>query len=403
MPEIIEQDEVVDIEQDEQDVDELKSAGNELEEKKQTKVVKYSVTLAQIARLEEKYAVVPEDLSIKKNYELVKKTTAHLRGLRSEVEKRRKELKADALAWGKLVDGTAKEITEKLLAIETPHANAKKEYDTAIELAKREAALAEEKRIDGIAERIAGIKALPTSHISSTSAVIETLFPSLNSDLTTVDVWAMEFVDKAREAIADTMSKLEDLHNMKHQQETFAAQQAEAEAKRKEEEEAARVKREAELEADRIRLAAEKAKVEAEMAELRKAAEELAAINAAKEAEREAEVKAERDRLAAEQAEKDAVIAAERMEAERIQKEKDDAAEAERLRLAAEIEALKQVQEVQVIEEVPQSANTSDEQTHEQKYKAAGQAMIRFIGNRAITKDLLEAIIAGEIPNVTFQ
>ena len=383
------------IEQDDKNIDELESAGNELEEKKQTKVVKYSVTLAQIARLEEKYAVVPEDLSNKKDYKLVSEAASHLRGLRTSVEKRRKELKSESLAYGKLVDSTAKEITGKLLAIEEPFATAKKDFDTAIELAKREAALAEEKRVDGIAERIAGIKALPATHISSTSDVIETLFPSLNSDLTTVDVWAMEFLDKAREAIADTMHKLEDLHDMKHQQETFAAQQAEAEAKLVAELEEARAKREAELEADRIRLVAERESMEAQMAELRKAAGELAKINAAKEAEREAEAEKERSRLAHEQAESDAVIAA---EVDRIQR----TADADRAKLQAEIAALKAVPAPeQVVEEAPVEV-LNDVEPYDKKYRAAGQAMIRFTGNRAITKALLDAIIANEIPNVIF-
>ena len=35
-------------------------------------------------------------------------------------------------------------------------------------------------------------------------------------------------------------------------------------------------------------------------------------------------------------------------------------------------------------------------------YKASGRAMIKFIGNREVTKKLLEAIINSEIPNIKF-
>jgi hypothetical protein len=350
------------------------------------RVVKYNVTFAQIAKLRDEYAVVPEDLSIKENYAMVKKTASHLRGLRTDVEKRRKELNVDALAYTKRVNGAAKELTEQLTAIEEPFATAKKDYDTAEEIRKREIALAEERRIDGIAERIATIKALPAAHISSDSATIKAILDRFESDDTPYIVWAQEFADKAEIATRETIAKLEELHDIKLQQETFAKQQAEAEAKRLADEEAARVKREVELEAERARLETERAAMAAEVAAMRKAAEELAAIQKAKDDEREAAAEKERLKLVEEQAERDRI------------------AEKDRAKLLAEIEAMKKAQEVKetpVVEPVPVEVPVTTR--HLADKWEAGNAMFDIIGgDKAITKTLLDAIICGEIPYITF-
>ena len=367
---------------------------------KETRVVKYSVTTAEIAKLQEEYKEVPADLTVKKNYEMVRKATAHLRGLRGDVEKRRKELKADALAWGKLVDGTAKEITEKLLAIEEPFATAKKDFDTAAEIAKREAAIAEERRVDGIAERIDAIKSYASVHVLSSSDGIHVAIEELKSILPCD--WADEFKNKAELAAADALVKLEELHAMKLQQEQAAVLAAEAEAKRKQEEEEARKQREKEVEEERAKLAAEREAMEAEKARL-----------AAEQKERD-------EKAAAERKEMEEKAAAEKAEADRIQKEKDDAAEAERQRMADEIADLKRQQEERekpVVE--PEVAAVVADQIAEgypklnadpnrnldagvDDYKEAGRAMIKFIRNRGVTKALLDAIINNEIPNIQF-
>ena len=355
------------------------------EQSKETRVVNYSVTMAEIAKLQEEYKEVPADLTVKANYEMVRKAAAHLRGLRGDVEKRRKELKADALAWGKLVDGTAKEITEKLLAIEEPFATAKKEFDTAAEIAKREAAIAEERRVDGIAERIANIRALVEKNISSPSASIKLDMEALEQG-GMADEWAMEFAEKANTAISETLAKLGELLAMKLQQETFAVEQAKAEETRKIQEEEARKQREKEVEEERAKLAAERQAMEAERA-----------------------------RMAAEQKARDDAAAAEKAEADRIQKEKDDAAEAERKKLADELAALKLQQEekekpadpvIEAKKEEPAPEPRTEQPTtagdYAAEYRVTGNAMLKFIGNKTVTKNLLDAIISNTIPNVKF-
>lgn len=67
-----------------------------------------------------------------------------VRGLRVRVEKTRKELKKDALEYGRRVDGEAKRITEALLAIEEPLAE--KESIVAKEKERLKAIAAEERK-----------------------------------------------------------------------------------------------------------------------------------------------------------------------------------------------------------------------------------------------------------------
>lgn len=332
---------------------------------KNTQIVEYSVTEAMLAELKQKYADVPADLSDKQSYEYVRKATAHLRGLRGDVEKRRKELKADALEFGRRVDSTAKEITAKIEAIEEPLATAKKEYDTAVEVAKREAALAEERRIDHINDRIAAIRNLPAANISAPSQEVFDAIAALEKEQFDLS-WAMEFSDKASAAIADSIIKLNDLATMRQQQEQ-AAQVAAEEAKRKAaEEELARLQREKELAIEREALKIEQEKLQAE-----------------REAH-QAAIKAEQERL---EEERRAVAAEkEKIEAEeRAKKEEQQRAEAE----AAHAAKQKQVQ--------AQAGEITDD------YRAAANAMLDIIGNKAITKKLLDAIIDGNIPYVSYQ
>lgn len=82
-----------------------------------TELIKYSVTDAEIAALRERVGslTVAGD-----GYESVRLAISEVRDLRVAVEKRRVELKADALAWGRKVDTEAKRITTLLSAIEDP-------------------------------------------------------------------------------------------------------------------------------------------------------------------------------------------------------------------------------------------------------------------------------------------
>jgi len=355
-------------------------------ESSNNKIALYDAISAGLSGMREKYKG-PKDLSIPANYEDCRLALAETRGVRGETEKARKKLKADALAYGRLVDSTAKRIIDKVLEIETPYSEAKKAYDTSVEIAKREKALAEERRVDGIAGRIAGIGALVAAHVSSSSEIIEGLLLGLENDLFSCGIWAMEFSEKAESTIKDTYGKILELHTMKVQHEQAAADKLKADKEEAEKAEADRLQREKEAEAERERLAKERKDLEDERAAMQ----------------------AEREKLDKEQAEKDRV-------AKEEQDEKDRAAEKERARLAKEIEELKKSQEPVpqevIVQDIPTTPGPTTPGTtvgtlvepdndHE-KYKAAGRAIMAIVGSKPVAKAILDAIIFGKIPNVAY-
>ena len=335
---------------------------SENEKEQEQRVVKYSVTLANIAELQEEYKDIPQDLSVKKNYSLVKKRQLHVKKLRTEVEARRKELKADALAWGKLVDGTANEIKGKLLEIENPLADARKAHDDKIEIEKREAALAEEKRVDKISSTIAEIIAYPAIAISMKSDDIEGVITELRLDLESVDTWAMEFSEKAKLAINESIEKITALHEMKMQQEKAAEIAAAAEAKRIKEEEEARVAREAQFEKDRLALEAERIKI------------------------------AEDKRIA------DAAAAA----AKKLQDEKDAQAAKEKAALEAKIAEMEEAQVKEQDDKPTPKREIKPGQKYSQDFKDTGNALIKAGLDKALIEKILGLVIKGEIPNLEF-
>ena len=84
------------------------------------KIVEYRKTEAALAALADKYkdAVFPVDTA--KGMASAKEARAEVRGYRVDLEKKRKELKADVLERGRMIDGEAKRITEALEALENP-------------------------------------------------------------------------------------------------------------------------------------------------------------------------------------------------------------------------------------------------------------------------------------------
>lgn len=383
--------------------------------------------LANIAVLREKYAEVPEDLRVKANYKLVAGAHGVFKKTLSRIEATRKERKASILEQGRFIDSSAKMVKELIEEIKTPFTTAKENFDTKLEVEKREKALAEEKRVDAIVDRIAGIKALVEANISSSSAVIQDIILKLQQEGYT-ESWAAEFTEKANSAIDEVHIKLGKLFDMKYQQEQAAQLAAEAEDKRIADEEAARVERERLAEEARVKLAEEQAKLAEEREKLaaeqkkldderaRIAEEQLAEQTRLHNEQKAREEEAERGRLEGLriQKEKEDREAAERAEAERVQLEKDEETERVAQRLRDEIEALKNPKPVEVekvidVESAVERTGprvmdfpSTDSISPADQRRAAGEAMLDIIGNINFTKDLLAAIIAGTIPFVAF-
>ncbi len=97
--------------------------------------------LPSLPDLATKYAALTS-AATKEEYEAVRLGIAELRQLRVSVEKRRVELKADALKYGREVDRVAKALTEQLEAIEGPLKALKAGVDDEKARAKEAAAAA---------------------------------------------------------------------------------------------------------------------------------------------------------------------------------------------------------------------------------------------------------------------
>lgn len=102
--------------------------------------VQYPLTLAQI---ETQLAPL---LNAEKPADVVK-AIATCRGLRVDVEERRKLLKADSLDYGRRVDEAARQLTAAIVKYEEPLKQRKAEHDEAKARAKRDAEQAERERL----------------------------------------------------------------------------------------------------------------------------------------------------------------------------------------------------------------------------------------------------------------
>jgi phage-related minor tail protein len=115
-------------------------------------LVTYDITDAAIHQMEQAYmGYTIMGLEDKEGFDMVHEARMVVKGKRIEVEKRRKELKADALAWGRKVDSEAKKIFKKLEPIEN---HLKAEEDKITEEKRRIKEEEERKEQERVQERI---------------------------------------------------------------------------------------------------------------------------------------------------------------------------------------------------------------------------------------------------------
>jgi hypothetical protein len=159
--------------------------------------VKYNITDAALADLAEKH----KDVDARQDYELAKAALKECTSLRTSLEARRKELKKDALEYGRKVDGEAKRILAKILKVEEPIKKTKEEVDN--EAARREA------------ERVASVEAeynLIAEYTSflygKTTAAIASAIEGLKNHALHEDLLQERYHD-ARELKDDLLAKLQ--------------------------------------------------------------------------------------------------------------------------------------------------------------------------------------------------
>lgn len=264
-------------------------------------IVAYSRTEHALTILRDKYKGATYDLTTTAGDKAARAARLELKTLRTDLEKKRAELKAPALLFGKTIDSEAARLTAEIQALETPidaqiKADEKRREDERI--AKEQAEAARRKvHTDGIA-KIAGYVALatdlPAERIAAGIAYLEAL------DLSGFE----EFTAEATETRGRTVSALQALHTK--------AVSREAEAAR--------------LEAERI----EQARIAAEQAEtarkLKEQQDELAR-QLAEVRQREERIRQEEEARAAEK---------ERLEKEAAAREEQERQQAESQRRFAE-------------------------------------------------------------------
>lgn len=267
---------------------------------KEEMIVQYAVTDAAIEELRERYSEVAT-VENTADLKVLKADITVVRTLRTSVEQARKDLKKDALEYGRKVDGEAKRITAMLTKIEDPMRAEQARYEDAIEAEKAENARVEAERIAAIQVKIDELAALPVSLSDQSAAVISEAIDQLGKP----DGYDYQELAGKRAVV---------------QGEVIVTLTRMCEAAKKREAEAAdMIKREAEMKAESDRLAAEKQKFEVKQEAEREAAKKREDEATA---ERERVAKAESDRLAAER---------EKLTEERTAAAKFEAAERDRL------------------------------------------------------------------------
>lgn len=100
---------------------------------------KFNVADSLIAQMEtDYYALTINGLADKEGYEQVRKARGLVRDLRGSIEDKRKELKADSLAYGRAIDAEAKRITDLIYPIEEHLVNQIKTIDDEKERIRKE-------------------------------------------------------------------------------------------------------------------------------------------------------------------------------------------------------------------------------------------------------------------------
>ena len=334
----------------------------------------YSEVKAAIAKMKSESAGLTFDYETPKGNKLARSHVASLRSVKGDIERKRKELKAEALEYGRKVDAVAKELTGEIEAMIEVHQGPLDLIESREEarVAKLEERIA---KITWTLERIAWLKTA-----AECSAKILEVERALEAG-----EWA-EFSQRAIDVARDSLSALRARRDDLTRQEAEAAELArlrEEQAKRDAEN---RAKLEAEARAKRE----EEIRAQAEAKAKREAADAAMAEARKKEAEAQAAINAERERL-------NAKLRKAEIEAEKARREK---AESEAKAAEAQVRAARESEEKRKAD-AERAANVK----HREKIlKAAAAALTQFgVEPGQVSFQVVEAIAAGKIPHVKIE
>ncbi len=226
----------------------------------QNEIITFNITDNAIAELSAQYTGLVASFGDTRAEKQLREAIAVLRDYRVQVEHRRKELKADALEYGKKVDAEAKRITENLLKIEEPLKANKEQIDAERERIKEEKRVAEVKRIETIQKKIFAIKELVFKAANEPIEEIRTIIDILQENKISQEEY-QEFFKQAWDTYLEVSDKL-GIILMEKQKEILKKKEREQE--------------ELKLKEERAKLAAEKKANEEEKALILQEREKLA-------------------------------------------------------------------------------------------------------------------------------
>lgn len=288
-------------------------------------IVEYGITDAALQELKSKFSLVP-DSSTDKGYADIKSALKIISPYRTGIEAKRKELKAESLARGRLIDAEAKRITTAILEIESPFKLEKQKRDDELKAIEQAKLDAEAEHIAAIEKKVSGINDLVDGLLGADLKTLQARLKAANETI----INNVEFEDQIETAKESMLNVKDTLEKAIAERGVFEKQQAEYEAQQK-----LMIEQQAELDAKQ----AELDKQEAVRKE--KEREDQIASEAEERASKAAELAAQKERLEAENRErelKEAAELAERKAKETEQRIKDEQ-EAEAKRLSDEAEA----------------------------------------------------------------
>jgi len=252
------------------------------------KEILYPIDIDSLERLKEEYANIPvidvdaDDTIVAKEFDFVLKGHKRLVKFRTTIEKKRKELKAPAIEYGKSVDSIAKEMQAIIKPIEDKLFIQRRAVEENEAQKQQAVEKAEEERVDKIRGLILNIKDLVLTHYNSDS---KTLTEVLESLIIPSEEVFNEFLPEAREVQQVTILKLQEMRKSK-----ISAERAdEIEAEREEEAKRVRDEEKAELQADKEKLKQEQDEFEKKKADFERSLQEQQEEKDRLEAERLAE------------------------------------------------------------------------------------------------------------------
>ncbi|MEY4187650.1 MAG: hypothetical protein RIT02_2684 [Planctomycetota bacterium] len=312
--------------------------------------------------------VVGLDYTVTTDSKTIDRTRKEAKAIRCQIENIRKDLKADAVRWGQLVDKTAKEVTARVQPVET---HCEKLLAEQERIKAEEALRAEQKRQNDLkAERLQQIASLNFSP----EVMVEAEKYGYLSDSTlmrsTPDEW-QNVIDAFYALARQLKQQAEDRARLEAERAELARQQAEQNAK---------------LEAERAELARKKAEEDARLAAERAEMQKKLEAQQAELARQQAEMRAMQERMAAERA---------AIEAEARRQREVAEAEERKLREAAEAEARRQRE----IAEAEERRLREAAEAEERRQREIAEAQAR----RIAAEEALEARLAAEAADAMLQ